>query len=68
MAGPILKQASKGGTTSLVDIYGVLVASRLFVPDDLSDLDPFDLKLSSQRKHIEVSLRIFEFYLITQIR
>ncbi|KAH9811818.1 acyl transferase/acyl hydrolase/lysophospholipase [Melampsora americana] len=56
LAGPVAKLASKGGSTSLVDVYGTLVASRLYVPDDLSHLDPHHLKLSNQRHLLNGSL------------
>lgn len=53
LSGPINKAVSKNGTTSLVDIYGTLVASRLFVPSDLSQLSSKHLKLSSQRSRVD---------------
>ncbi|EGG12571.1 uncharacterized protein MELLADRAFT_86725 [Melampsora larici-populina 98AG31] len=56
LAGPVAKLASKGGTTSLVDVYGTLVSSRLYVPNDLSRLDPHHLKLSNQRHLLDGSL------------
>ncbi|KAG0139325.1 hypothetical protein CROQUDRAFT_666676 [Cronartium quercuum f. sp. fusiforme G11] len=56
LSGAVAKLASKGGTTSLVDVYGTLVSSRLFVPDDLSRLDPRHLKLSNQRHLLDGSL------------
>lgn len=51
-----MKLAGKDGTTSLVDIYGTLVSSRLFVPDDLSLLNPRHLKLSNQRHLLNGSM------------
>lgn len=37
-------------SSSSVDVYGTLVASRLFVPQDIASLDPLQLKVSSQRR------------------
>ncbi|GAA5918331.1 hypothetical protein JCM6882_008216 [Rhodosporidiobolus microsporus] len=36
----ILKEASKGGDISLVDAYGTLVSTRLYVPDKSSSVPP----------------------------
>ncbi|GAA5821680.1 hypothetical protein JCM11251_000967 [Rhodosporidiobolus azoricus] len=59
----ILKEASKGGEISLVDAYGTLVSTRLYVPspaNEASDVTPpprplsiETLKTSSQRTFID---------------
>ncbi|GAA6033063.1 hypothetical protein JCM8097_000127 [Rhodosporidiobolus ruineniae] len=53
----ILKEASKGGEISLVDVYGTLVSTRLYVPSDsLPPPQPLSvraLKTSSQRYFLE---------------
>ena len=53
LSGPIIKSASKGAEISLVDVYGTLVASRLFVPDDVSRIKPEHLKTSHQAVHCD---------------
>ncbi|GAA5887123.1 hypothetical protein JCM5296_001601 [Sporobolomyces johnsonii] len=60
LSGAILKNASKNGEVSLVDVYGTLVSTRLFV---LSESPPFPpapvplsletLKTSSQRRFVD---------------
>ncbi|KAL8286964.1 hypothetical protein RQP46_003970 [Phenoliferia psychrophenolica] len=52
LSGIILKESSKGGEASLVDVYGTLVAARLFVPSS-GTVDPLQLKVSSQRDYID---------------
>lgn len=47
------KSVGSTGTVSLVDIYGTLVASRIFVPSDLSQLDPKHLSLHRFRRHVD---------------
>lgn len=49
LAGPVIKQAGKSGDLSLVDAYGLLVSSRLLVPDDLTALSAPKLKVSAQQ-------------------
>lgn len=41
------------GVASLVDVYGTLLASRLFVPKDLSKLDFQHLSLHLSRRNID---------------
>ena len=53
LSGLLIKDAGKGGDTTLVDAYGTLVSSRLFVPADLTVLDPRHLKISNQRQFVE---------------
>ncbi|KAJ3554539.1 hypothetical protein NM688_g3054 [Phlebia brevispora] len=47
------KAAGPTGVVSLVDIYGTLLGSRLFVPADLSRLDPQHLSLHLMRRTID---------------
>jgi phospholipase A2 len=49
LAGPVVKQAGQAGDLSLVDAYGVLVSSRLFIPEDTQHLHLNRLKLSHQQ-------------------
>ncbi|GAA96806.1 uncharacterized protein L969DRAFT_253030 [Mixia osmundae IAM 14324] len=53
LSGAILKEASEAGEFSLVDAYGTLVASRLYIPDHIDKLDNKHLKLSNQRQYID---------------
>ena len=67
LSGAIIKSASTGGEVSLVDacacsavevhtddcVDGTLLSSRLFVPDDLSRLDPKHLKISHQSRFVD---------------
>ncbi|KAM0748096.1 FabD/lysophospholipase-like protein [Meredithblackwellia eburnea MCA 4105] len=52
LSGVFLKESSKGGEVSLVDVYGTLVSSRLYIPENLDKLSASHLKVSSQRKYI----------------
>ncbi|GAA6063249.1 hypothetical protein JCM10212_003612 [Sporobolomyces blumeae] len=47
LAGAIGKEASKGGELSLVDIYGTLVSTRLFVASDKLSPPPTPLSLQT---------------------
>ncbi|GAA5959607.1 hypothetical protein JCM21900_002954 [Sporobolomyces salmonicolor] len=60
LSGAILKNASKGGEVSLVDVYGTLVSTRLFVSSESPAFPPppnpislETLKTSSQRRLID---------------
>ncbi|BGP26941.1 hypothetical protein Rt10032_c20g6336 [Rhodotorula toruloides] len=60
ISAAILKEASQGGEVSLVDAYGTLVSTRLYVPSGKDDLAPpprplslRTLKTSSQRDILE---------------
>ncbi|CEQ42334.1 SPOSA6832_04137, partial [Sporobolomyces salmonicolor] len=60
LTGAILKNASKGGEVSLVDVYGTLVSTRLFVSSESPAFPPppnpislETLKTSSQRRFID---------------
>ncbi|KAA6407043.1 MAG: phospholipase A2 [Lasallia pustulata] len=44
---------SKGFSFNLVDLYGILLASRLLVPRGELGVDDRDLKLSSQRAYVD---------------
>lgn len=47
------KAAGETGTTSLVDLYGTLLASRLYVPSDITRLDPRHLSLHGFRQTVD---------------
>ncbi|GAA5905313.1 uncharacterized protein JCM6883_006356 [Sporobolomyces salmoneus] len=47
LSGAILKQASKGGELSLVDIYGSLVSARIYVPSEDHPPPPVPLSLQT---------------------
>ena len=58
LAATILKKASKGGDVSLVDVYGVLVSTRLYVassalPPPPQPLSLRTMKTSAQRDFID---------------
>ncbi|BGO94444.1 hypothetical protein NBRC10512_003818 [Rhodotorula toruloides] len=60
ISAAILKEAIQGGEVSLVDAYGTLVSTRLYVPSEQDDLPPpprpltlRTLKTSSQRDILE---------------
>ncbi|KAI0078788.1 FabD/lysophospholipase-like protein [Panus rudis PR-1116 ss-1] len=62
LSGILRKAASPSGVASLVDVYGTLLASRLFVPSDTSKLDFKHLSLHFQRRCVdngEMPLPIF---------
>ena len=41
------------GAVSLIDIYGTLISSRLFIPTDISTLDPDNLSLHKFRRFVD---------------
>lgn len=47
LSGAILKEASKGGELSLVDAYGTLVSTRIYVPSKDHAPPPIPLSLQS---------------------
>ena len=53
LSGPIEKlKGDPNASFGLVDVYGVLLASRLLVPRDELGVNDRDLKLSNQRTHL----------------
>ena len=53
LSGPIEKlKGDPNASFGLVDVYGVLLASRLLVPRDELGVDDRDLKLSNQRTYL----------------
>lgn len=53
LSGPIEKlKGDPNATFGLVDVYGLLLASRLLVPGDELGVDDRDLKLSNQRTYL----------------
>ena len=52
-AGVLRKAAGPAGTVSLVDIYGTLLGSRLFVPSSYDTLNPQHLSLHMMRRNID---------------
>ncbi|KAG8749919.1 hypothetical protein FRC14_000955 [Serendipita sp. 396] len=53
LSGLLLKATAPLGSVSLTDIYGTLISSRLFVPSDISKLDPDNLSLHKFRRFID---------------
>jgi len=53
LSGLLLKANSPLGAVSLIDIYGTLISSRLFIPTDISTLDPDNLSLHGFRRFID---------------
>ncbi|KAI0682847.1 FabD/lysophospholipase-like protein [Cytidiella melzeri] len=53
LASLLRKAAGPCGTISLVDIYGTLLGSRLFVPSSYDVLDPQHLSLHMMRRNID---------------
>ncbi|KAI0699790.1 FabD/lysophospholipase-like protein [Cerioporus squamosus] len=53
LAGIIRKAAGDTGTVSLVDLYGTLLSSRLYVPSELARLDPRHLSLHFFRRFVD---------------
>ncbi|GAA5881352.1 hypothetical protein JCM16303_000141 [Sporobolomyces ruberrimus] len=47
LSGAILKEASKGGELSLVDVYGSMVSTRIYVPSEDHPPPPVPLSLQS---------------------
>lgn len=47
LSGAILKEASKGGELSLVDVYGSMVSTRIYVPSEDHAPPPVPLSLQS---------------------
>lgn len=53
LSGAINKYASPhSDELTLVDAYGVLLSTRLYIPADESELDPKNLSLSSQKRFV----------------
>ncbi|KAI0091361.1 FabD/lysophospholipase-like protein [Irpex rosettiformis] len=53
LAGVLRKAAGPAGTVSLVDIYGTLLGSRLFVPSSYDTLNLQHLSLHMMRRNID---------------
>ncbi|KAI0655037.1 FabD/lysophospholipase-like protein [Cubamyces menziesii] len=53
LSGILRKAAGPTGTASLVDLYGTLLSSRLFIPTDITRLDPRHLSLHFFRRNID---------------
>jgi cytosolic phospholipase A2 len=53
LSGLLLKANAPLGGVSLIDIYGTLISSRLFIPTDISTLDPDNLSLHKFRRFID---------------
>jgi cytosolic phospholipase A2 len=53
LSGLLRKAAGPSGSVSLVDIYGTLIASRIFVPSEIRSLNPRHLSLHSFRGNID---------------
>ncbi|KAK7690859.1 hypothetical protein QCA50_005961 [Cerrena zonata] len=53
LSGILRKAAGTSGVASLVDVYGTLLASRLFVPDNLNNLNFRHLSLHLSRQNID---------------
>ncbi|KAI0635382.1 FabD/lysophospholipase-like protein [Trametes polyzona] len=52
-SGILRKAAGATGTASLVDLYGTLLSSRLFIPSDITRLDPRHLSLHFFRRNLD---------------
>ncbi|CDO78125.1 hypothetical protein BN946_scf184725.g4 [Trametes cinnabarina] len=52
-SGILRKAAGPNGTASLVDLYGTLLSSRLFIPTDISRLDPRHLSMHFYRRNVD---------------
>lgn len=52
-AGILRKAAGPTGTASLVDLYGTLLSSRLYIPTDVTKLDPRHLSLHLYRRNLD---------------
>jgi len=53
LSGLLLKANAPLGAVSLTDIYGTLISSRLFIPTDISTLDPDNLSLHKFRRFVD---------------
>jgi len=53
LSGLLLKANAPSGAVSLIDIYGTLISSRLFIPTDISTLDPDNLSLHKFRRFVD---------------
>ncbi|TBU41999.1 FabD/lysophospholipase-like protein [Dichomitus squalens] len=53
LTGLLRKAVGEAGAVSLVDLYGTLLSYRLYVPSDLTRLDPRHLSLHFFRRHID---------------
>ncbi|KAI9069393.1 FabD/lysophospholipase-like protein [Trametes sanguinea] len=53
LSGILRKAAGPTGTASLVDLYGTLLSSRLFIPTDLTRLDPRHLSMHFYRRNVD---------------
>ncbi|KAI0777421.1 FabD/lysophospholipase-like protein [Trametes elegans] len=52
-SGILRKAAGASGTASLVDLYGTLLSSRLYIPTDVTRLDPRHLSLHFYRRNLD---------------
>ncbi|THG96596.1 hypothetical protein EW026_g5257, partial [Hermanssonia centrifuga] len=66
LSGILRKAAGPSGAVSLVDVYGTLLGSRLFVPSDLSKLNPQDLSLHLMRRGIDRGQRPMPIFTAVQ--
>ncbi|KAI0644024.1 FabD/lysophospholipase-like protein [Trametes meyenii] len=53
LAGLLRKAAGPNGVPSLVDLYGTLLASRLYTPTDATKLDPQHLSMHLYRRNLD---------------
>ncbi|TDL24273.1 FabD/lysophospholipase-like protein [Rickenella mellea] len=53
ISGLLRKATAPLGSVSLTDVYGTLVSARLFVPSDLTGLDPRNLSLHQFRRNVD---------------
>ncbi|KAF8580443.1 FabD/lysophospholipase-like protein [Ramaria rubella] len=53
LSGIFRKAAGPSGSVSLVDLYGTLVSSRIFVPSDLKSINPHHISLHSFRQSVD---------------
>jgi len=56
LSGAILKEASKGGELSLVDVYGSMVSTRIYVPSEDHPPPPVPLSLQSLKTSYQRNL------------
>lgn len=52
-SGILRKAAGPTGTASLVDVYGTLLSSRLFIPSDPRKIDQHQLSLHLLRRGVD---------------
>lgn len=53
LGGLIRKAAMPLSAVSLTDLYGVLISSRILIPDDITQLDPRFLSLHGFRRYVD---------------